>query len=179
MQNQINDKIRVYAMGGVSEIGSNMTVIELNGDIFIVDAGLMHPKDEMLGVDSVIPDTTYLEQNKDRIKAILLTHAHQAHIGGLPYIIKKVKAPIYGTMFTLALSEQMFKDAQISKRPMMVTIDPDKDVTISGHRISFFRTNHSVPDSIGIAFHTTQGAIIHTGDFKFDYTQVFSLFYQG
>lgn len=172
MQNHTKDKIRVYAMGGVSEIGSNMTVIELNGDIFIVDAGLMHPKDEMLGVDSVIPDTTYLEQNKDRIKAILLTHAHQAHIGGLPYIIKKIKAPIYGTMFTLALLEQMLKDAQVTKKPMMVTIDPHKDVMIGNHRISFFQTNHSVPDSIGIAFHTSQGSIIHTGDFKFDYTPV-------
>ncbi|MGV3488305.1 MAG: ribonuclease J [Tuberibacillus sp.] len=169
---QTNDKIRVYAMGGVGEIGNNMTVIELNGDIFIVDAGLMHPKDEMLGVDSVIPDTTYLEQNKDRIKAIFLTHAHQAHIGGLPYIIKKIKAPIYGTMFTLAVLEQMFKDAQINKKPMMVTVDPNKEVKIGTHRISFFQTNHSVPDSIGIAFHTSQGAIIHTGDFKFDYTPV-------
>lgn len=167
-----DEKIRVYAMGGVGEIGSNMTVIELNGDIFIVDAGLMHPKDEMLGVDSVIPDTTYLEQNKDRIKAIFLTHAHQAHIGGLPYLIRKIKAPVYGTLFTLQLLELIFKEAQMTKKPMMVTIDPNKDVTIGGHRISFFKTNHSVPDSIGIAFHTSQGAVVHTGDFKFDYTPV-------
>ncbi|WP_077615831.1 ribonuclease J [Caenibacillus caldisaponilyticus] len=172
MQNHPKDKIRIYAMGGVGEIGNNMTVIELNGDIFIVDAGLMHPKDEMLGVDRVIPDTTYLEQNRDRIKAILLTHAHQAHIGGLPYLIGKINAPIYGTTFTLAVLELMLKDMNLAKKANLKRIDPDKDLRIGPHRISFFRTNHSVPDSIGIAFHTSQGVIIHTGDFKFDYTPV-------
>ncbi|GGH82025.1 ribonuclease J [Pullulanibacillus pueri] len=172
MQNQREDKVKIYAMGGVGEIGNNMTVIEINEDIFIVDAGMMHPKDEMFGVDTVIPDITYLEQNRERVKAIFLTHAHNAHIGGIPYLIKKIKAPIYGTTLTLAILEQMLREMKLNKKLKTITIDPDKDVAIGAHRISFFRTTHSIPDTVGLIFHTSQGAIVHTGDFKLDHTPV-------
>ncbi|MFC4617398.1 ribonuclease J [Camelliibacillus cellulosilyticus] len=172
MQTQKEDKVKIYAMGGVGEIGNNMTAVEINDDIFIVDAGMMDPKNEMLGVDSVIPDITYLEQQRERIKAVLVTHAHSAHIGGLPFFIRKINVPIYGTKFTIAMVEQMFRDMNVHKKAKFSVVDPDKDLMIGNVRVTCFRTNHSVPDSIGFAFHTTQGAIIHTGDFKFDYTPV-------
>jgi len=172
LQNQQEDKVKIYAMGGVGEIGNNMTVIEINEDIFIVDAGMMHPKDEMFGVDTVIPDITHLEQKRDQVKAIFLTHAHSEHIGGIPYLIQKIKAPIYGTTLTLAFLEQMLKDMKSNKKVKTYTIDPDTDVWVGSNRVAFFRTNHSIPDSVGLAFYTSQGAIVHTGDFKFDYTPV-------
>ncbi|MBM7644402.1 ribonuclease J [Scopulibacillus daqui] len=172
MQQRKEDEVKVYAMGGVGEIGNNMTVIEVNNEIFIIDAGVMHPKDDMLGVDTVIPDTSYLVENQDRIKAIFLTHGHFAHIGGLPYLIKELRAPIYGTKFTLALLEEMIRDKSVLKKAKLNVIEPGKDLKIGYRTITFFRTNHSVPDSIGLAIYTSQGAIVHTGDFKFDYTPV-------
>ncbi|TCP30278.1 ribonuclease J [Scopulibacillus darangshiensis] len=172
MSKHKDDEVKIYAMGGVGEVGNNMTVIEVNKDIFIIDAGLMHPNDDMLGVDTVIPDAAYLVENKDRIKAILLTHGHQAHIGGLPYLLKDLKAPVYGTKLTIALLEEKLKDVNALKRAKLNTIEPGKDLRIAGRTIAFFRTNHSVPDSVGFAIYTSQGAVVHTGDFKFDYTPV-------
>ncbi|WP_085523926.1 ribonuclease J [Tuberibacillus sp. Marseille-P3662] len=172
MQKRKNDHVRIFAMGGVGEIGKNMTVIEINDDLFVVDAGLMRPKDDMLGVDIVIPDSSYLTENRDRIRAIFLTHGHHAHMGGLPYLLRDIQAPVYGTKLTIALFEQLLRDTKASGKARTNVIDPNKDLKIGDERISFFRVNHSVPDAIGIAFHTSQGAIVHTGDFKFDHTPV-------
>lgn len=168
-----NDDVKIYAMGGVGEIGNNMTVIEVNHDIYVIDAGLMHPHEDMLGVDTVIPDATYLIEHRDQIKAVFLTHGHQVNIGGLPYLLKKLRAPVYGTKLTLALLKESLKESGKGySKDRLITIDPDKDLRLGHQTISFFRTNHSVPDSIGLAIHTSQGAIVHTGDFKFDYTPV-------
>ncbi|RYM07134.1 ribonuclease J [Sporolactobacillus sp. THM7-7] len=173
MANSKHDSVRIYAMGGVGEIGNNSTVIEVNHDIYVIDAGLMHPHEDMLGVDTVIPDVSYLTENRERIRAILLTHGHQANIGGLPFLLKELKVPVYGTRLTIALVKESLKDAGVGyQNDWFIVIDPDKDVKIGQTRLSFFRTYHSVPDAIGIAVHTSQGTIVHTGDFKFDYTPV-------
>jgi ribonuclease J len=172
MTNRKDDHIKIYAMGGVGEIGNNMTVVEINEDIFVIDAGLMHPNDDMLGIDTVIPDVTYLIENKQRIKGIFLTHGHLAHIGGLPYLIKDLKAPIYGTKLTLALLEEKLKELKTEKRARLNTIDPGKDIRLGHRTMTFFRTNHSIPDSIGLAINTSQGSIVFTGDFKFEYAPV-------
>ncbi|WP_353947730.1 ribonuclease J [Sporolactobacillus sp. Y61] len=173
MSHSKQDSVRIYAMGGVGELGSNMTVIEVNHDLFIIDAGLMHPHEDMLGVDTVIPDISYLDTKRDLIRAVLLTHGHQANIGGLPYLLNDIHAPVYGTELTLALVRETMRDAgEKYRKDQFVTIDPDKDLKIGHTRFSFFRTYHSVPDSIGIAVHTAQGIILHTGDYKFDFTPV-------
>lgn len=172
MNKQREDTVKIYPMGGVGEIGNNMTVVEINEDLFIIDAGLMHPNNDMLGIDTVIPDVTYLVENKQRIKGVFLTHGHLAHIGGLPYLIKSLKAPVYGTKLTLALLEEKFKELKVDKRTRLHTIDPAKDVRLGHRTITFFRTNHSIPDSIGIAINTSQGSIVITGDFKFEYSPV-------
>ncbi|WP_141603450.1 ribonuclease J [Terrilactibacillus laevilacticus] len=173
MSNSKSDEVKIYAMGGVGELGNNMTVIEVNDDIFIIDAGLMHPQEDMLGIDTVIPDATYLIENKERVRGIFLTHGHQVHIGGLPYLLRKLNAPVYATKFTLALLKEKLKEFGKGKgKDKFVTIEPGRNLKLGFRRISFFRTNHSVPDSIGMAIYTSQGAIVHTGDFKFDYTPV-------
>jgi ribonuclease J len=172
LQDQREEKIRVYAMGGVGENGNNMTVVEIDQDLFILDAGLMYPKNDMLGVDRVIPDISYLMDKKERIQGIFLTHAHQEHIGALPYLLSKLKAPVYGTAFTLAMLELQLKEQNVNREVKFHNIDPDRALKIGRHRLTFFRTTHNVPDSIGIVLHTSQGAIVHTGDFKFDFTPV-------
>ncbi|WP_100487735.1 ribonuclease J [Sporolactobacillus pectinivorans] len=168
--------IRIYAMGGVGEIGNNMTVIETSHDIYVIDAGLMHPHEDMLGVDTVIPDVSYLVEKRDKIRAILLTHGHLANIGGLPYLLKELNVPVYGTGLTLALVQESLKEVGESyQKDQLVTINPDREIKIGQCRFSFFRTYHSVPDAIGIAIHTPQGNIVHTGDYKFDFTPVGSI----
>ncbi|MCI1857943.1 MAG: ribonuclease J [Sporolactobacillus sp.] len=160
-------------MGGVGEIGCNMMVVEVNEDIFIIDAGLMHPHEDMLGVDTVIPDASYLLERRDQIRGIVLTHGHLANIGGLPYLLKELDVPVYGTRFTLSLALENLQSAGMTPHAgQFVTIDPDRDMKIGHCRFSFFRTYHSVPDAIGVAVHTSQGNIVHTGDYKFDFTPV-------
>lgn len=160
-------------MGGVGEIGNNSTVIEVNQDLFLIDAGLMHPHEDMLGVDTVIPDISYLTDHLDRIKAILLTHGHQANIGGLPYLLRDLNVPVYGTAMTLALVREDLKQHGMDEGKVeFIPIDPDKRVRIGHCMFSFFRTYHSVPDAIGIAIYTSQGAVVHTGEYKFDFTPV-------
>lgn len=166
------EKVRVFALGGVGEIGKNMYVVEVDEDIIVIDAGLMFPDDDMLGVDIVIPDTTYLVDNAERVRAIVLTHGHEDHIGGLPYILQKIQVPIYGTRLTLGLVEEKLKEAGIIQKTTLRLLDPNQSIQIGSTTVSFFRTNHSIPDSVGVVIHTSQGAIVHTGDFKFDQTPV-------
>ncbi|MFT8362656.1 MAG: ribonuclease J [Sporolactobacillus sp.] len=173
MAHSRQNSVRIFAMGGVGEIGSNMTVIEVNHDIYVVDAGLMHPHEDMLGVDTVIPDVSYLVENRDRVQAIFLTHGHQANIGGLPYLFKELSAPIYGTRLTLALVKEELKElGQTFSREQFHVVRSDQDVIIGSCRVSFFRTYHSIPDSVGLVIHTPQGNIVHTGEYKFDFTPV-------
>jgi ribonuclease J len=162
------EKIKVLSLGGVGEVGKNMYVLETNSQIFIVDAGLMIPGDGMLGIDTVIPDISYLVDNKEKIKAIFLTHGHEEHIGGLPYILRKLSVPVYGTKLTLALVKEVLKDVEGTH--ILNEINHHSAISFEDISVSFFRTTHSIPDSIGIIFDTPQGAIVHTGDYKFDQT---------
>ncbi|OLO40947.1 Zn-dependent hydrolase [Alkalihalophilus pseudofirmus] len=166
------EKIRVFALGGVGEIGKNMYVVEVDDDIIVIDSGLMFPDDDMLGVDIVIPDISYLVDNADRVRAIVLTHGHEDHIGGLPYILQKLKVPVYGTKLTLGLVEAKLREAGIFTSTTLKLIDNNSEIMIGSTQVSFFRTNHSIPDSVGVVIQTGHGAIVHTGDFKFDQTPV-------
>ena len=164
--------VRIIPLGGLNEIGKNFTVIECSNDMFIIDCGLAFPDSEMLGVDIVIPDFTYVEQNKDKLRGIVLTHGHEDHIGGLPYFLKKVNVPVYGTKLTLGLVEGKLKEHGILGDVKLNVVTPRQTVRLGCMAVEFIRVNHSIPDAVGMAVHTPAGVIIHTGDFKVDYTPI-------
>jgi ribonuclease J len=166
------EKVSVFALGGAGEIGKNMYVVEFDEDIFVIDAGLMFPGDEMLGIDKVIPDISYFKENEERIQGIFITHSHEDHIGALSYVVLDLKVPVYGTCLTLGLIEHKLKEAGLLKKADLRPLDAKTKLTIAGHFITLFRVNHSIPDAVGVCIQTSQGAIVHTGDFKFDYTPV-------
>ncbi|XXM71165.1 ribonuclease J [Lysinibacillus sphaericus] len=168
MSNTKNEAIRIIPLGGVGEIGKNMYVVEVDHEIFIIDAGLMFPENEMLGIDIVIPDFQYLIENKDRVKGIFLTHGHEDSIGAISYVLSKIKAPVYGTKLTNALVKARLKDAKVPDDVKFYTVHTDSLLNFDGVQVSFFRTTHSIPDSVGVCIHTSEGAIVHTGEFKFD-----------
>ncbi|HET7521902.1 MAG TPA: ribonuclease J [Bacillales bacterium] len=172
MTKQKQEKVKVFALGGVGELGKNMHVVEVDGDIIVIDAGLMLPENDMLGVDVVIPDITYLLENRDRVLGIFLTHAHEDHMGALPYVLKQLNVPVYGTKLTLGLLKYKLSDAGLLKKAKLRLIDTGSDLRMGRITLSFFRTNHTIPDSIGICVHTRYGMIVNTGDFKFDHTPV-------
>ena len=164
-------KLKIIPLGGLDEIGKNITVIEYRDEIIVIDCGLSFPDEEMLGIDIVIPDVTYLEKNVDKIKAILLTHGHEDHIGALPYVLKKINVPVYGTNLTLGLVENKLKEHKLSN----VTLNKVKagqEINVGLFKVEFIRMNHSIPDACGIAIYTPLGIIFHTGDFKVDYTPI-------
>ncbi|MFC7685359.1 ribonuclease J [Ureibacillus sp. GCM10028918] len=163
-----NEVIRVIPLGGVGEIGKSMYVIEIDDELFIVDSGLMFPEDEMLGIDIVIPDITYLEENKERVKGIFLTHGHEDAIGSIAYVLQKIKAPVYGSKLTVALAKEHLKDLQVSQPVKFFEVTNKSRMNFNTTYVTFFHTTHSIPDSLGIVFHTSEGAIVHTGEFKFD-----------
>jgi len=166
--NKINNSIKVITLGGVGEIGKNMYLVEVDKDIFIIDAGLMFPEEEMLGIDIVIPDITYLKENKERVKAIFLTHGHEDHIGALSYVLRNIDVPVYGTKLTLALASAKLREQDYFSKTNFIEVQSDTIVNLDAVGVSFFKTNHSIPDSVGICIHTTEGIIVYTGDFKFD-----------
>ncbi|MEK5522712.1 ribonuclease J [Heyndrickxia sp. FSL W8-0423] len=168
MKKRKNETIKIIPLGGVGEIGKNMYVIDIDDDIFVIDAGLMFPENEMLGIDIVIPDITYLENNKERIKGIFLTHGHEDAIGALPYILMKINVPVYGTKLTIALAKEKLKEIKVKRQVEFVIIHSDSLLQFETADISFFKTTHSIADSVGICIHTSEGNIVHTGDFKFD-----------
>ncbi|WP_017689127.1 ribonuclease J [Paenibacillus sp. PAMC 26794] len=168
-----NDKLMIFALGGVGEIGKNMYVIQYANDIVVVDAGLKFPEEDMLGIDIVIPDISYLTENRDKVRGIILTHGHEDHIGGLPYVLKHLNVPVYGTRLTLGLVENKLKEANLLGETKRILIDADSEIQLgSVLKASFFATNHSIPDSVGVCVETPEGAVVHTGDFKFDHTPV-------
>lgn len=163
-----NEVIRVIPLGGVGEIGKAMYVIEIDEDLFVVDSGLMFPEDEMLGVDIVIPDMTFLEENKDRVKGVFLTHGHEDAIGSIAYLMKKVQAPVYGSKLTIALAKEHIKEQGSLKHVKFFEVTNKSRMNFDKTHVTFFHTTHSIPDALGIVFHTSEGAIVHTGEFKFD-----------
>ncbi|PYF04759.1 ribonuclease J [Ureibacillus chungkukjangi] len=163
-----NEVIRVIPLGGVGEIGKSMYVIEIDDELFIVDSGLMFPEDEMLGIDIVIPDITYLEENKERVKGIFLTHGHEDAIGSIAYVLQKIKAPVYGSKLTVALAKEHLKDLPVPQPVKFFEVTNKSRMNFNTTYVTFFHTTHSIPDSLGIVFHTSEGAIVHTGEFKFD-----------
>lgn len=165
-----SNKLRIIPLGGLNEIGKNITLIECDNDIVICDCGMTFPEEEMLGVDIVIPDITYLEKNKERIKGIVLTHGHEDHIGAIPYVLKKINVPIYGTRLTLGLLENKLKEHNL--KPKMHVVNFNDKVRLGKIVVEFIRQCHSIPDSAALAFHTPAGVIVHTGDFKIDFTPI-------
>ena len=165
------NKIKVMALGGLNEIGKNMTVIEYKDEIIVIDAGMSFPDDEMLGVDVVIPDISYLIKNKDKIKGIFITHGHEDHIGALPYILKKINIPIYGAKLSIGLIQIKLKEHKINNAKLNV-VSPRDIIKLSHMEVEFIKNNHSIPDACSIAVHTDQGIIYHTGDFKIDLTPI-------
>jgi ribonuclease J len=167
------EKIRLIPLGGLGEVGKNMMVVEYGDDIIIIDAGVMFPDDEMFGVDLVIPDTSYLSDKKQRIRGILITHGHEDHVGGLPYILPMLDfPPVYATRLTQGLINVKLKEHKLLERADVNVITPGDQIELGNCLVEFFRVNHSIPDAVGIVIHTPIGTVVHTGDYKFDYTPV-------
>jgi ribonuclease J len=166
------NKLRIIPLGGLNEIGKNMTVFEYGEDIFVVDCGLAFPEDEMLGIDLVIPDTTYLIKNKDRVRGIIITHGHEDHIGALPYVLRELNVPIYGTRLALGLVECKLEEHGMLKKTKFNVIKPGDTINLGDFKVEFIRTNHSIADSVALAIFTPVGTIVHTSDFKVDFTPI-------
>lgn len=164
--------VRIIPLGGLNEIGKNMTVFECSNDMFILDCGLAFPDADMPGVDIVIPDFTYVERNADKIRGIVITHGHEDHIGGLAYLLKKVNVPVYATRLTIGLIEGKLKEQGILNQVKLNIVEPRKTVKMGCMAVEFIKVNHSIPDAVGMAIHTPAGVIVHTGDFKVDYSPI-------
>ncbi len=165
--------VKIIPLGGLEQIGMNMTVIEYGDSIIVVDCGLSFPTEDMLGIDLVIPDVTYLKQNADKVKGFVITHGHEDHIGALPYILKEVNAPIYATKLTIGIIEGKLKEHNLTKLVKRKIVKYGQSVNLGSFRVEFIRMNHSIVDAAALAIFTPVGTIIHTGDFKIDYTPVF------
>lgn len=170
---QKTDSIRIIPLGGMEQIGMNMTAIEYNGDIIVIDCGMAFADDTLLGIDLIIPDITYLKRNKSRVRAFLITHGHEDHIGAIPYILREIKAPIYGTRLSLALIERKLDEHGLKGSVKLREVKYGNKFYIQNFKVEFVRTNHSISDAAAIAIRTPAGLILHTGDFKVDYTPVY------
>ena len=164
--------LKIIPLGGLNEIGKNMTVFECGNDMFIVDCGLAFPDSDMPGVDLVIPDFTYVEQNIDKVRGIVITHGHEDHIGGLAYLLKKVNIPVYATRLTIGLIEGKLKEHNLLSQTKLNVVTPRQTVKMGCMAVEFIHVNHSIPDAVGLAIHTPAGIVIHTGDFKVDFTPI-------
>ena len=165
-------KVKVIPLGGLGEIGKNITAIECENEIVVIDCGLSFPGAEMYGIDLVIPDITYLLVNKEKVKGIMLTHGHEDHIGALPYVLKQLNVPVYGTRLTLGLVKSKLEEHNMLSDCTLIEVKPGEEIKTEKFRVEFIRTCHSIADSCAIAIHTPEGVIVHTGDFKIDYTPI-------
>ena len=172
MAKKQHSKVRVMMLGGLNEIGKNLAVIEYENDMIIVDCGLAFPDEDMLGVDLVIPDFAYLEKNIDKIRGILLTHGHEDHIGSLPYLLKMINVPVYGTRLTLGILENKLAEHKLLGERELVTVEAGATVKLGVFKCEFIRANHSITDACMIAVRTPVGIILHTGDFKLDVSPI-------
>ena len=167
-----NKKVFLIPLGGLGEIGKNMMAVKYGNEIVVIDAGMMFPEDELLGIDVVIPDISYLLENRNQVKGIILTHGHEDHIGGLPYVLKELNVPVYGTKLTLGLLEGKLKEANFVSNAKLNVVKPRETISLGSFNIEFIKVSHSIPDSVALGIHTPIGTIVHTGDFKFDQTPV-------
>ncbi|ALP91806.1 ribonuclease J [Clostridium butyricum] len=168
----LQKKIKIIPLGGLGEIGKNMTAFEYKDEIIVIDCGLAFPDEDLYGIDMVIPDITYLVKNKSKVKGILITHGHEDHIGALPYILKQINVPVYGTKLTLGLIETKLEDHEMLKDCTLTEVKPTEIIEFENFKAEFIRNNHSIADSCSIALHTPMGIIVHTGDFKIDFTPI-------
>ena len=164
--------IKIIPLGGLLEIGKNITVFEYENDIIIVDCGIAFPEDDMLGVDLVIPDVTYLEKNKEKIRGLVITHGHEDHIGGIPYFLKQINVPIYATKLTAGLIRNKLEEHKLLRSTKIKEVNQGEKITLGKMKVEFIRSCHSIPDAVALAIHTPVGVIVHTGDFKVDYTPI-------
>lgn len=165
-------KVRIIPLGGLNEIGKNITAIEYKNDIVVIDCGLKFPDEDMFGIDIVIPDINYLLNNKERVTGIFLTHGHEDHIGALPYVLKQLNVPVYGTTLTLGILETKLKEHGLLSTTELIRVKPRDVIKLNSVSVEFIKTNHSIADSVAIAVHTPLGVVLHTGDFKIDYTPI-------
>ena len=173
MKNINNSKLRIIPLGGLEQIGMNITAFEFEDSIVVVDCGLSFPEDDMLGIDLVIPDITYLKNNVEKVKGFVITHGHEDHIGALPYILKELNVPVYATKLTIALIDHKLKEHNLLKSVKRKVVKHGQSINLGKFRIEFIKTNHSIADASALAIYSPAGIVVHTGDFKVDYTPVF------
>ena len=166
-------RLKIIPLGGLEQIGMNITAFEYEDSIIVVDCGLAFPEDDMFGIDSVIPDVSYLQDNIDKVKGFVITHGHEDHIGALPYILQKVNVPVYGTRLTIALIENKLTEHKMMDTTKRVVVSFGQTVNLGRFRVEFIKTNHSIVDAAALAIYSPVGVVVHTGDFKVDYTPVY------
>ncbi len=170
--NLAHNKLYIAALGGVNEIGKNMYIIQYDQDIIVIDCGSKFPDETLLGIDLIIPDVSYLLEHLDKVRGLVVTHGHEDHIGGIPYLLKQLNIPVYASRLTRGLIELKLKEHGLFRNTDMHTIDAHSSIKLGQIDVSFFATSHSIPDCLGIFFQTAGGNVVHTGDFKFDMSPV-------
>ena len=173
MNENAKSKLKIIPLGGMEQIGMNITAFEYEDSIIVVDCGLAFPEEDMLGVDLVIPDVTYLRENIDKVKGFFITHGHEDHIGAIPYVLRDINVPIYATKLTIGLIENKLEEHEMLGKVKCKVVNYGQHINIGCFRVEFIRTNHSIQDAAALAIYSAAGIVVHTGDFKVDYTPVY------